>query len=203
MITLASLIAAGITPSLARIFEAPLNATCLLFGIDTPMREAAFVAQCGHESDGFARLEESMWYRHAESIRANWPGRVTSLAEAEHLVGRPEALANIVYAGRGGNGDVASGDGWTYRGRGLIQLTFRGAYARCGAALGRPYEAQPTLLAEPEHAARSAGWYWHDNHLNALADTGQVESVTHVINPKLLGLDDRKRRYAMAMEAFA
>ena len=202
-LTVATLIAAGINPSQARLFAAPLLAACAAYQIDTPVRQAAFVAQCGHESAGFAHLEESMWYSHAETIRAMWPTRVINLAMAQTLVGKPQELANTVYSGRYGNGDKLSGDGWKFIGRGLIDITFRSTYTDCGLALDLPLADQPELLLQPEAACLSAAWYWDEHHLSALADTGSVESVTRVINPPMAGLDDRKRRYAAAMEAFA
>lgn len=201
-INVASLAAAGISPSLARAFEAPLRAVCEANDINTPVRQAAFVAQCGHESLGFSDLEESMWYSRPEIIRVLWPTRVTSLAAAQALTGKPQELANTVYSGRYGNGDKLSGDGWKYIGRGLIQLTFSDNYVRCGRDLGRPYAAQPELLAKPEDACRSAGWFWRVNHCNALADTGSVEAVTRTISPQMTGLTDRKRRYAAALGCF-
>jgi putative chitinase len=203
MITVATLIAAGINPTQARLFAEPLAKVCALYEINTPLRVAHFVGQCGHESGGFARLEESLWYSRPEGIRANWPTRVINLAMAQSLVGKPQALANTVYANRFGNGDTMSGDGWKYRGRGLIQLTFRDNYARCGTDCGLPYAEQPELVALPGDACITAGWYWKDKHINSLADTGSVESVTRAINSKLLGIDDRKRRTAMALEAFS
>lgn len=202
MINVATLIAAGISPSVARTFIDPLLAACAQYEINTPLREAAFVSQCGHESLGFSHLEESLWYSRADTIRAMWPTRVPDLAAAQSLVGHPEELANTVYSGRYGNGDKQSGDGWAYIGRGLIQVTFRSAYSACGTALGQPYEDFPVLLAQPEGACRSAAWYWASRHLNALADTGSVESVTRVINPAMVGIDDRRRRYAAALGAF-
>lgn len=202
MITVATLIAAGIGPTMAKLFAAPLQAVCDAREINTPMREAAFVAQCGHESLGFSHLEESLWYSRPEFIRAMWPTHIPNLATAQALVGKPEALADAVYSSRYGNGDAASGDGWTYIGRGLIQVTFRDNYRDCGVACGQPYEDFPVLLAQPEGACLSAGWFWAAHHCNALADTGSVEAVTKAINPSMQGLDDRKRRYAMALDAF-
>lgn len=203
MISVATLIAAGVEPSLARTFEAPLRATCLVNDINTRLRVAMFVAQCAYESRGFVRLEESMWYRDTHRIRAMWPTRVPTFSEAQAFVGHPHELANHVYANRFGNGDEASGDGWKFIGRGLIHLTFRDNYRRCGQALQRPYEEQPELLASPEDACASAGWYWRENHINMRADSANVEAVTRIINPKLVGLDARRGGFAAAMEAFA
>lgn len=202
MITVATLIAAGISPSMARIFAAPIADACTAYEIDSPVRQAHFVGQCGTESRGFSDLEESMFYRDAAHIRQTFSREVESLAVAQTLVANPKGLANLVYANRGGNGDVASGDGYKFIGRGLIDITFRSAYRDCGYALNLPLTDQPDLLLDPANAALSAGWYWAQNHINALADTDDVESVTRRINPALMGIDDRKRRTALAMEAF-
>lgn len=203
MITVATLIAAGISPSQARTFAEPLATACAQFQIDTPIRVAHFIAQCGHESQGFSDLEESLWYSRPEVIRQLWPTRVINLAMAQDLVAKPEELANTVYSNRYGNGDKQSGDGWRFIGRGLIQMTFRDNYRDAAAALHYPYDQFPEMVASPQHACLTAGWYWSQRHINALADTGSVGSVTQAINPALVGLDDRKRRTALAMEAFA
>lgn len=203
MITLATLIAAGISPSIARTFLQPILDACGAYQIDTSMRQAAFVAQCGHESLGFTELEESMWYSRAETIRATFPKEVINLAVAQTLVGQPELLANTVYANRGGNGDKLSGDGFKYIGRGAIDITFRTAYMNCGLALDLDLLNHPELLIDPSNAVLSAAWYWNENNINALADSGSVAAVTRVINPPLLGFADRNSRYQACLEAFS
>jgi putative chitinase len=201
IVTVASLVMAGIAPNLARVYAPLLADVCARYEIDTPRRVAHFVAQCGHESIGFSDLEESMYYRRAEGIRNTWPSRVTR-EQALALTRNPEALANHVYSNRMGNGGPESGDGWTYIGRGLIQLTFRDNYAAAGDALGQPYEEQPKLVATPEHACLTAGFFWWKNRINAQADTGSVEAVTKKINPPMKGIDGRRQRTALALEAF-
>lgn len=111
MIDLARLIAAGIAPTQARVFLAPLSAACARFGISTPARLAAFIGQCAVESGRFTQLEEGLYYTTAERVRAVFPASVLSLGDAARLTRNPQALANRVYAGRNGNGDEASGDG--------------------------------------------------------------------------------------------
>src|SRR5580765_6338459 len=105
MITVASLVAAGIGPTQARAFEAPLNAACERFQINTPQRRAAFVAQCAHESGLFVHLEEGLFYRSADRIGAIFKSRVPNVTAAQALVGNPKGLANRVDAGRNGNGN--------------------------------------------------------------------------------------------------
>jgi putative chitinase len=201
---IAELIAAGVTPSLARVFADPIRQTFDRFGIDNAPRRAAFVAQAIHESAGFARLEESLYYRKPERIRDIWPRRVPDLAGAARLTRNPKALANRVYADRLGNGSEASGDGWRYRGRGLFQLTGRANYAEAAAALGRPYVAQPELVALPLDAALTAGWYWQRNDLNDLADGSQIDAITKRINgPAMVAADERRSLFDEALLAFS
>jgi putative chitinase len=204
MIQVASLVAAGIGPTQARLFEAPLLAACARFGIDTPLRQAAFVAQCAHESRLFTALEEGLWYRSAERIRAIFRGSVPTLAIAQRLVGNPKALADHVYANRNGNRDEASGDGWRYRGRGLIQLTGRTNYTRAAAELARPYVDQPDLVLEPADACLTAAWFWNAGKLNALADASRIDDITRAINgTAMAGADERRRLFEATLAAFA
>ena len=204
MIQVASLVAAGIGPTQARLFEAPLVAACARFDIDTPLRQAAFVAQCAHESQLFTALEEGLYYRSAERIRAIFRGSVPTLAVAQGLVGNPKALANHVYANRNGNRDEASGDGWRYRGRGLIQLTGRTNYARAAGELGRPYVDQPDLVLEPADACLTAAWFWNAGKLNALADASRIDAITRAINGNAMaGADERRHLFEAALAAFA
>lgn len=179
----------------------------LRFSLTTPARQSAFLAQAAHESAGFTRLTENLNYS-ATGLAATWPGRFrgadgqpNALAQALHR--RPEAIANLVYASRMGNGPEASGDGWRYRGRGLLQITGRAQYQRCGAALGLPLVEQPDLLAQPEPAVLSAAWFWQVNGLNELADAGDFEAITRRINGGLNGLAERRALWAKFLEALA
>lgn len=203
MISLAALVAAGISPTQARAFADPLARACLRFDIVSPARQAAFVAQCAHESAGFTRLEEQCYWRDPVRILQYFPSSVHSIAVAQALVANPKGLANQVYASRNGNRDAASGDGWRYRGRGLIQLTGRGNYADAAAGLNRPYVEQPDLLLEPGDACLSAAWYWHNHKLNLLADASLIDQITRVINPGMAGADARRQLFEQGVRAFA
>ena len=115
-----------------------------------------------------------------------------------------QAIASKAYAGHNGNGDVASGDGWRYRGRGLLQLTGRENYADASVALARDYVGQPDLVALPPDACLTAGWYWHTNKLNALADAGAVDAITRAINgPRMLNADLRRKLTQAAQRALS
>lgn len=184
-----------------------LQLVFLRFSLTTSTRQSAFLAQTAHESAGFTRLTENLNYS-ATGLAATWPGRFRGAdgqpnALAQVLHRRPEAIANLVYANRMGNGPEASGDGWRYRGRGLLQITGRAQYQRCGAALGLPLVEQPDLLAQPEPAVLSAAWFWQVNGLNELADAGDFEAITRRINGGLNGLAERRALWAKFREALA
>lgn len=169
------------------------------FGI-TPGRELAmFVAQVGHESSHLRRIEENLNYSRADRLMQVFPRAFRSQVAAVPYVGNPQRIANRVYADRGGNGDEASGDGWRYRGRGLMQITLRNGYAACSEGL---FDAPAVLLANPDRlldseiAARSAAWYWMANSCGPAAAKGDVKAVTRIINgPACIGLADRRALY--------
>ena len=203
MIQIASLVAAGIGPTQARAFEAPLLVACERFGIDTAARQAAFVAQCAHESRLFTALEEGLYYRAPERICAIFRSTVPAIAIAQKLACNPQRLANHVYANRNGNRDVASGDGWRYRGRGLIQLTGRSNYTRAAGELNRPYVDQPDLLLDPADACLTAAWFWHSRNLNALADAARIDDITRAINgAAMAGAQERRLLFEAALATF-
>jgi len=180
-------------------FATPLAEACAEWGIDTPLRLAAFLAQIAHESGQFRTLAENLNYS-AEALLRVFP-RHFDATQATAYARQPERIAARAYANRMGNGDEASGDGWRYRGRGLIQVTGRSNYAACGTALGLDLIAQPELLEQPAPAARSAAWFWYRHDLNGLADARDIETITRRINGGLTGLDDRKACYARACAA--
>lgn len=204
------LVAAGVKQSVAEQWVGAIQAACREFGIDTPQRIAGFLAQCAHESGGFTRLEENLNYS-ADGMAAIWPKRFAVLGPdgkpvkkdgknqpnkfALALHRKPEAIANVVYANRMGNGPTESGEGWLYRGRGLKQLTGKDNVTRCGQALGVDFVSNPDLLLQPEYAARSAAWFWATNKLSAFADKGDIRGMTIKINGGLIGYEDRQKRY--------
>lgn len=204
MITVESLIAAGIGPVEAQKFAATLSNACDRFDISTPQRLAAFIGQCAVESARFVNLEENLYYSSPARICLIFHSHVPTAEDAEALTRNPQALANRVYADRLGNGDEASGDGWAYRGRGLIQLTGRDHYTDAASELAQPYVDQPNLVSTPEHACLTAAWYWHCNKLNLLADAGQIDAITRAVNgPGMVASDLRQQMTANALRAFA
>ncbi len=184
-------------------FRLALSTAMITFKIDTPIRVAMFLAQIAHESQGFTRLEENLNYS-AEALLATWPKRFTE-AQAQSYARQPERIANRVYANRLGNGDEASGHGWRYRGRGLIQITGLDNYGFCGKALSpRPgyLVKNPEALLRTVYAAESAAWYWRAKNCNDPADAGSLEEVTRRINGGLNGLADRRVWWEKAQVAF-
>ncbi|MDH1012547.1 glycoside hydrolase family 19 protein [Pseudomonas nicosulfuronedens] len=186
------------------VFLPVLDTAMADFGIDTLPRIAAFIAQVGHESAQLTRCVESLTYS-AQRLAMVWPRRFRSAdgsptALAREVAYQPERIANLVYAGRNGNGDEASGDGWRFRGRGLLQVTGRSNYRAVGEGLAQPFVARPQLLAEPRWACRTAAWWWQRNGLNELADGARFEDITRRINGGLNGLEDRARVWRRALE---
>lgn len=176
----------------------PMNAALRACAIDSAQRQAAFLAQVLVESGELRHKEEALNYS-PERLQQVWPQRFPNADIAARYGHQPQALANHVYAGRLGNGDEASGDGWRYRGRGLIQLTGRDNYASFARASGLDALANPDLLLAPEGAARSAAWFWQSHGLNEMADRaagGDGDAVfvqiTRRINGGTTGLDERK-----------
>ena len=181
-ISVSQLIAGGASPTAARALQPALAAPLARFGIGTPARAAAFLAQCHVESAAFARLEENLFYITARATRACWPTRFPTDAACAPFLRNPKALANRVYAGRNGNGDEACGDGWRFHGRGLIQLTGRENYRRASRALGHAYEAQPERVASLADAVLTAAWFWDSIGGNARADAREIDAITKRVN---------------------
>jgi len=169
------------------------------YDINTPQRIAAFIAQCAHESAGFKFLKENLNYR-AESLMRVWPRHFSNIDIARQYANKQEMIANRAYANRMGNGDEASGDGWRYLGRGLIQLTGRNNYEAFAESIETPIEEIPEYLATFEGAAQSACWFWETNNLNRFADVGDIKGLTKAINGGFIGLEDRIKHYNHALE---
>jgi len=181
----------------ASIFLDFLNRAMDRFEINTAARQTAFLAQVAHESTQLNRTAENLNYS-AQALLSEWPRRFNA-AEVNQYARKPEAIANRAYALRLGNADEASGDGWKYRGRGLLQITGRANYRACAAGIGLPLEAQPELLEEPEGAALSAAWFWDLKNLNGYADKGSFEAITLLINGGKEGLTSRMAFYQKAI----
>lgn len=186
-----------------------LQVAMVRYNINTLNRSRAFLAQVGHESGQLSNVVENLNYS-AETLRSVFGKYFKTNTEAEKYAHNPEAIANIVYANRMGNGDTTSGDGWKYRGRGLIQLTGKNNYDKAtnemyALPLGVDFVNEPDLLTTPEYAAQSAAWYWETNGLNALSDqlggvddTNVFKHITKRINGGYNGLQDRLTLYQRA-----
>lgn len=164
----------------AATFLAPLNATMLEFGINTPERVAAFLATIAHESAQLSRFDENLSYSAAGLLSTF--GRYFTPAQAAVYARQPERIANRVYANRMGNGDEASGDGWRRSGAGAIQLTGTHNQRACAAYFKIPMTEIAAWLRTPTGAIRSAGWFWFINGLKSYADAGDFDGVCDVVN---------------------
>jgi putative chitinase len=201
MLTLEQLVKAFPKAKESRLEElmSGFEETFQLFDINTPKRQAAFLAQTAHESGNFNFMVENLNYS-AEALDRVFPKYFKNAGrDAQEYHRQPEKIANVVYANRMGNGDEASGDGFRFRGRGLIQVTGRTNYSLCGEALGADLIAEPELLETPAGACLSAGWYWGTNGLNELADAEDIKAMTKRINGGYIGLEDRIEHYEHAM----
>jgi len=175
------------------------------YDINTPQRIAAFIAQCAHESGGFTALKENLNYR-AETLRKIFPKYFPTDELARQYASMPnrqEAIANLVYANRMGNGGPETGDGWRYCGRGLIQLTGKNNYQAFADSIETPVEQIPEYLATFEGAAQSACWFWETNNLNKWADKQDILTLTKRINGGTIGLEDRKKHYEHCLHVLA
>jgi putative chitinase len=166
----------------------------LTYEITTPQRQAMFLAQLAHESGSFRFVEENLNYS-VEALQRVFKKYFPTDELALMYARQPEKIANRVYANRMGNGEESSGDGWKYRGRGIIQLTGKDNYAAFSLKANNNALLEPDLVAEPELAAMSAGWFWDTNGLNKLSDAGDVRAVTRRINGGFNGLADREAKY--------
>ena len=162
-------------------------------------RQAAFLAQVAHESASFTAVKENLNYSQ-KALRAVFGKYFPTDELAKEYARQPEKIANRVYANRMGNGDEASGDGWKFRGRGLIQLTGKNNYNECGNDLNMNLIAGPIWLESTQGAVRSALWYWDKNKLNTYADVEDMRGLTKRINGGYHGLDDRIAKYNKAKE---
>ena len=180
----------------------PLTDAMAQYHIDTPARQAAFLAQIAHESARLGTLEENLNYR-AEALVKVFPRHFPTLKAAALYARQPVKIANKVYANRMGNGDEASGDGAKYHGRGLIQLTGKDNYRGASQAVGVDLVADPDKATLPRIAAFVAAWFWARNSLNALADAGDFTGITRRINGGTTGIQDRLALFQGAKEALA
>ena len=181
------------------IWVQAMNTILPKYDIVTPKRLAAFLAQTVHESAGFTAVRENLNYS-AQGLMKTWPARFNQTNAATYAR-QPEKIANKVYANRMGNGDEASGDGWRYRGRGLIQTTGKANYTKLAQYIKKSLEETIEYCETVEGAVESACFYWASNNLNAIADTGDMAALTRRINGGVIGLADRLDKYKKTLEA--
>ena len=171
-----------------------LNKFLPLYGITTKEQIACFLSQCSHESAGFSRLSENLNYS-AAGLCATWKKRFPTMASAKPYTRSPEKIANKVYCDRLGNGNEASGDGWKYRGRGLIAITGKYNYQKFADYAKKPLSECIDYCSTLEGAIESACWFWKENNLNRFVDTDNFEGLTKAINGGLIGYSSRKVIY--------
>jgi putative chitinase len=197
-------------------FLAPLNAAMERFGIDSPARQAAFVAQLLHESRSLTAMEESFNYSpgnltatfNTATAQRFTPELAGQYGRTAQRPANQTMIANTAYANRMGNGTIESGDGWRYRGRGPGQLTGKDNYTRCGAALGLDLVNHPDLVAQPETGCLAFAWFWAQGNpaginLNLLADAGKIELLSRAVNGGPNGLAQRVALTQRALQVLA
>ncbi|ECC3608024.1 glycoside hydrolase family 19 protein, partial [Salmonella enterica subsp. enterica] len=191
--------AAGISAGLSARWFPHIDAAMKEFGITAVNDQAMFIAQVGHESAGFTSLVESFNYS-VDGLKKTFGKRLTPYqcemlgrVDGKQVAHQPQ-IANLVYGGRMGNKDA--GDGWKYRGRGLIQITGLHNYRICGAALKLDLVTSPELLEQELQAARSAAWFYTSK--GCMIYGADINRVTRIINGDLNGIEDRKVRYNKA-----
>ena len=158
--------------------------------ITSKLRVSAFLAECIYESNQFLELTENLNYS-AEGLCKTWPSRFVSLEFAKNYAHKPEAIANLAYANRLGNGPETSGDGWKYRGAGIMQLTGKENQKKFADFIGVSIEEVSDYLITPEGAITSACFYWDTHKLSSYADLGQIDKISEIINGGKLGLAER------------
>ena len=182
--------AASSTYGNAKLYHQHLLDGMTRFNIDSLQRQAAFLATVSVESAHLSAVEEGLYYRDAARLARIYPRAFKDAKAAEPYTHNPKGLSELLYKG--------------YSGRGLIQLTWRRNYERASEALGYDYVGNPSLVAEPKHAALTAAWYWHDAKCNDPADRGDMTEVTRRVNgPALMHLAERKAQYETALKALS
>jgi putative chitinase len=215
--TIEHMMAAGIKRDVADRWLPHVQAALLRFEINSPRQVAAWLSQTAHESAGYTALVENLNYS-ADTMAVVWPTRFAELGPnkkpkkdakgkntpnkfAQALHRKPEMIANAVYSNRMGNGNIESGEGFKFRGRGLKQLTGKDNHRQCSEGLGVDLVANPDMLLEPQYASLSAAWFWSKNKCGPLADSGDFVALTKRINGGTIGLEDRQKRYKAVLSA--
>lgn len=171
-----------------------------LWSVDTIERVAGFIAQCGHESGGFRVLSENLNYS-AKALNSIFPKYFRRAGrDANEYHRQPEKIANVIYANRMDNGDTDSGDGWRFRGGGILQLTGRYNYTQFGKAVEKSPDEAVEYVRTKAGALDSACWFWDTNNINKYCDDMDIVGMTKRINGGTIGLDDRKKHYLHALD---
>lgn len=175
-----------LNPDLAReraaLFATVLDQACGEADLSKHLRVCHFLAQVAEETGGFRSLVESTAYRDPARLDAIF-SNVQGVDHARRLIAAgPAAIGNTIYAHKNGNGDIASGDGYRFRGRGFLQITGRANYRRVGTIVGLPLEQEPEQLGEPGPAAHAAAAYWQARGINTPADADDASTVTRLVN---------------------
>lgn len=187
-------------PEMCKYYIDALNKVLPEYKVNTKLRLAHFLAQILHESGNLKYKSENLNYS-AKALRSVFGKYFKTDEIANQYARKPEKIANRVYANRMGNGDEASGDGWKYRGRGLIQLTGKNNYKACGDSIKLDFIKDPDLLINTAEASvKAACWFWNKNNLNNFADNDDVKSITKRINGGFNGLEDRSSILKRAKE---
>ena len=171
--------------------------TAAKFGINTPLRLAHFLAQCGHESGGFRATQENLNYS-AKGLNGIFRKYFPTEASAAAYARQPAKIAAKVYGGRMGNGAESTGEGYKFRGRGYIQLTGKENYTAFGKSIGEDIISNPDIVAS-KYALLSAAWFFSKNGLHKIADEGSsdqvVTKITKRVNGGTIGLPDRIKHF--------
>lgn len=187
-------------PEMCKYYIDALNKILPEYKINTKLRLAHFLAQILHESGNLKYKSENLNYS-AKALRSVFGKYFKTDEIANQYARKPEKIANRVYANRMGNGDEASGDGWKFRGRGLIQLTGKINYTNCGQSIKLNLLNNPDLLINSAEASmKTACWFWYKNNLNELADKDDIKNITKRINGGFNGLEDRSSILKRAKE---
>jgi putative chitinase len=167
------------------------------YEINTPNRIAGFFAQCGHESMNFTALSENLNYR-AETLEKLFSKYFSKAGRnAADYAKQPEKIANVIYGGRMRN--TEEGDGWRFRGRGVIQLTGRDNYTSFGLSVDMTPEQVIDYVQTKKGALESACWYWNSRKINIACDEGDIVKMTKLVNGGTIGLEDRRKHYEAAL----
>lgn len=175
-----------------------------LYGLTTRDRIAGFMAQAGHESGDFKTLQENLNYSETALLKTF--SRYFTKETAKQFARKPEMIANRVYddANRTNKlGNTQPGDGWKFRGRGLIQLTGRWNYEKFGKTIGKTAEETAAYMETKRGAMESALWYWKTNNLNRFADANDIQGMSRAVNGGDNGMSDRVSRYSRNKNALS